>query len=212
MAKKYSDNHMHALVLSLSILALMMSFGLFVRASAAAKPSFNSGQQLNAGVCDTSGSPVINVTDKIVKTVDSGEGGNNWAFDDVNRHIQVWKNTDNTYCALVQNEGKFDSQEGEKSPGNTGVLTGDEDGAFRGGYRAKITGNLKTNPGWKTTGAVGTHNYNCNLAGTCPGYVNWTEQYFSPGYTFSYEWWGWTYKYKNHVWVNSSDGNSGDII
>lgn len=203
---------MHSLVLGLSTISLVLSFWLFTKTAANATPAFNSGQQLNAKECSTNGNPVINVTEKIVKTVDSGQGGNYWAYDDTNRQIQVWKNSDNTYCALIQNQGKFDSQEGEKSPGNTGTLTGKEDGSFRGGYRAKITGILKDKPGWKTNGNVGTHNYNCNLSGNCPGYVNWVDQYFGPGYTFNYEWWGWTYRYKNNTWVNSSDGNSGDII
>lgn len=123
---------------------------------------------------------------KIVKTVDTGEGGKTWAFD-VNRHIQVWQSSPNEFCALIQNEGKFDSQEGQASPGNTGVLTGSEDGTFKGGYRAKIVGSLKTVTDWKTNGSVGTHNYDCDIDGNCPGYVNWSGQYFSPGYIFSYE-------------------------
>jgi hypothetical protein len=211
LARKNSD-HMHTLVIALSTVSLFLSFWLFTKTAAEAGSNSKSAVELRASQCDTSGKPVINVSEKIVKTVDSGQGGNNWAFDDVNRQIQVWKNSDNTFCALIQNEGKFDSQDGEKSPGNTGVLSGKEDGSFKGGYRAKITGNLKESPGWKTTGSVGTHYYNCSLDGTCPGYVNWVEQYFSPGYTFGYDWWGWTYRYKNNTWVNSSDGNSGDII
>jgi hypothetical protein len=212
MAKAKSFGHMHGLVLGVSVALFVATFSLFAYTMANASAGFNSGKQLNANNCDTSGSPIINVTEKVVKTVDSGEGGNNWAFDDVNRQIQVWKNSDNTYCALINNEGKFDSQAGQKSPGNTGVLTGAEDGAFSGGYRALITGTLLGNPGWRTKGSVGTHNYNCDIAGNCAGYVNWLDQYFAPGYTFSYQWWGWRYQYKSNTWVNSSDGNSGDII
>lgn len=213
MAKKPIPNHMHALVLSVSILTLLVSFWLFIRSSVQASTGVNNyGQQLSASQCDTSGKPIINVTEKIVKTVDSGQGGNNWAFDDVNRQIQVWKNSDNTYCALIHNEGSFDSQAGQRSPGNTDMLTGNEDGRFDGGYKATITGNLRSKPDWKTNGSVGTHYYNCDLGGNCPGYVNWVGQYFAPGYKFNYNWWGWTYRYKNHTWVNASTGNSGDIL
>jgi hypothetical protein len=168
-------------------------------------------QEVGVRKCETKGSPVINVTEKIVKTVDSGEGGNNWAFDTLNRQIKVYKQSDDTYCALVDNEGTFDSQADEQSPGKTGVLTGKEDGTFKGGYRAIIVGHLMASPSWKLKGNVGTTYYNCTLDGNCPGYVNWVEQYFSP-YTFSYQWWGWEYQYKNNRWINSSDGNSGDII
>lgn len=211
LAKK-TNTHLH-ITLPLVLTFLVLGFLALASAkSSEAGQSFNSGKELNAKQCDTKGNPVINIAEKIVKTVDSGEGGNNWAFDDLNRQIKVWKNSDNTYCALIQNEGKFDSQEGQKSPGNTGILTGSEDGTFKGGYRARITGALKDNPDWRTNGSVGTHNYNCDISGNCPGYLNWVEQYFSPGYTFSYEWWGWEYRYKNNTWINSSDGNSGDII
>lgn len=212
MARKAKTNHMHALVLSSSILMLFISLGLLAYNSTNAGQSFNAGKQLNANQCDTKGKPVINVTEKIENTVDSGEGGNYWAFDDINRQIQVWKNSENEYCALIQNQGKFDGQEDQKSPGNTGTLTGNEDGTFQGGYRAKIVGAMKEDPGWKTNGSVGTHDYNCDITGDCTNYINWVDQYFGPSYIFSYEWWGWTYNYKNKSWVNSSDGNSGDII
>lgn len=199
---------MHWLIISLSVILVIVAFTYFRLNSSQA----NSGKELNASNCNTEGELVINVTEKVVKTVDSGQGGNNWAFDDLNRKIQVWRTGNDTYCALIENEGKFDSQERQKSPGNTAYLTGDEDGTFKGGYRAKIVGSMKEDPAWSTKGSVGTHAYNCDINGSCPGYVNWVDQYFSPGYKFSYEWWGWDYKYKNNTWTNSSDGNSGDII
>jgi hypothetical protein len=211
MAKKQESNRVHALVLAASTTALLLSFWMFVRSTVDASPNPNPGTA-NASECDTSGKQVVNVTEKIVQTVDSGEGGNYWAFDNLNRHIQVWQVNDSTYCALVQNEGTFDSQAGQKSPGNTGTLTGKEDGNFKGGYRATITGVFKDNPSWKTNGSVGTHDYQCNIAGSCGNYVSWVDQYFGPGAQFSYEWWGWTYRYKNNTWVNASDGNSGDIL
>lgn len=188
---------------------------LFVAATQAtyAAPSFNWGTQINPGECDRVGKPVINIVEKIVNTVDSGQVGNYWAYDNLNRQIQVWEQEDGSYCALVQNEGKFDAQEGEDSPGATGVLDGDEDGVFQGGYRAIINGTLKVDSDWKTRGFVGTTDYRCDLSGVCPGYISWVGQYFEPGYSFAYDWWGWIYRAgKNGVWINSSDGNSGDIL
>lgn len=207
---------MHAIVLGVSVTALFVSILLVTTQVSNAGPGNSEYKtEVSKTQCETTGSPVINVTQKVVKTVDSGEAGNNWAFDDFNRKIQVWKNTDNTYCALVSYEGKFDSQAGQTSPGNTGVLTGNEDGNFKGGYRAKITGALKDPADLQTKGSIGTTNYNCDIAGNCPGAFNWTDKYFvtsSPGFSFSYEWWGWDYKYKTNTWTNSSEGNSGDII
>lgn len=150
----------------------------------------------------------------MARIVDSGEGGNYWAFDNLTRQIQLWStNTTNEYCAVVSYQGKFDGQAGQTSPGSTGTLDGSEDGSFQGGYRATITGTLLPTPLWQTRGSVGTTDYNCNLAGNCPGYVSWTGKYFTGGYTFDYNWWGWIYHGGNNgTWVNSVDGNSGDIL
>lgn len=173
----------------------------------------NWGSQINAGQCPKVGKPVVNVVQKVVNDVDSGLSGY-WAFDTLSRQIQVWStgNTDE-YCAEVSYQGKFDAQAGQVSPGVTaGVLDGSEDGSFQGGYNATITGTLLSTPLWQTKGSVGTTDYGCDLVGNCPGYVSWTGQYFTPGYGFDYDWWGWIYHNGNNVWVNSSDGNSGDVL
>ena len=211
MAKAKSVSHLHITMLSLS--ALLLSSVLLLNTINKSKATnLQSNKEVGIRNCETNGEPVINITQKIVKTVDSGEGGNNWAFDDLNRQIKVYQQSESTFCVLADNEGRFDSQEGQISPGNTGTLTGVEDGTFKGGYRALITGSLIEEPELKTTGNIGTVNYNCDIAGNCPDYFNWVDEYFAPGYIFSYEWWGWEYKYKNLKWTNSSDGNSGDII
>lgn len=182
-----------------------------------AVPNLKPQKEVAKKACDTtSGSPVINVTQRIVNSVDSGQAGNYWAFDDYNRTIQVWKQSNNSYCALVDYQGKFDGQAGQTSPGNTtGTLTGNEDGTFKGGYRAVINGNLRSVPKLPIKGSIGLVDYQCDLTGNCPGAFSWPDKYFVNGetrYTFSYGWWGWDYTYKNKTWVNSVDGNSGDIL
>jgi hypothetical protein len=113
----------------------------------------------------------------------------------------------------VQYEGKFDAQAGQTSPGTGGTLDGDEDGTFQGGYRATIAGTLLSSPTWKTTGMVGTFDYECDISGVCSNYVSWVAKYFNGGAVFTYEWWGWIYHGGKHgTWVNSSDGNAGDIL
>lgn len=189
---------------------IFLSFPSHTKAS----PSrLNWGEEININKCIRAGNPLVEISQYITNDVDSGLAGNYWAFDDLNRQIQVWR-TDipNKYCAEVTYEGKFDSQSGTLSPGATSVLNGKEDGVFQGGYNATIMGNILGNPSWRNKGFVGLIDYACDLAGYCPGYIDWVSQYFSPGYHFSFDWWGWVYQNKDNIWVNSSDGNSGDII
>lgn len=209
MAKKkhFDNSHIRLLAGAGIILALGLLFNAVGKSSA-----LKANKELNKANCDNmSEDPLINVTERVI-TVDSGQAGNYWAYDTTNRQIRVYQVAEDTFCAIVQNEGKFDSQAGETSPGKTGPLAGNEDGTFKGGYRARIVGALREDPGWPMKGNVGTHDYKCDLKGNCDDYVSWIEQYFSPNPKFTYEWWGWDYKYKNHTWTNSSDGNSGDII
>ena len=191
---------------------VLLVLGLTSRAEAAPKhATLNWGTNINGAACEKIGPPVINVTGKILHDVDSGLAGN-WALDEINRSIQVWLQTDGNYCAIVRNSGQFDAQAGVTSPGTTGVLTGDEDGTFEGGYTLIIDGVLATTPTLKTKGNIGTIDYQCNLAGTCPGYVSWLTQYFSTVNTYDYSWWGWIYHGVQDSWVNSSDGNTGDVF
>lgn len=182
-------------------------------ASPAAALHLDFGEQLATSNCNAVGAPVINVSEKIVNDADSGQAGNYWGLDSFNRTIQVWKTGDGSYCAMVRYEGKFAGIAGQRSPGNTGVLTGSESGVVTGGYKATITGTLLDAPTWKMHGDVGTFDYQCDASGNCPGSVNWLAQYFSPGYTFDQPWWGWIYRAGGkNVWVNASSGNHGDII
>ena len=198
---------------------LMLLVGLAVvtaPVALAAPEKLNWGSKVNASQCEKSGSPIVNITQKVTNSVDSGQGGNYWAFSNYKRTIQLWETTTaDRYCAVVRYTGKFDGEAGQTSPGAGGILDGDEDGTFQGGYQATIDGTLKDNPGWKTKGSVGTADYDCNISGTCPGAVNWIDQYFDSGYVFGYDWWGWIYHGGSHgTWVNSCPscgGNSGDI-
>ena len=189
---------------------------LFLAGSAlASPPTLNWGTEVNAGECETKGSPVVNVTHKVVDSVDPGVAGY-WASEDYNRRIQLWDQGGGVYCAIVSYQGHFTGVAGQQSPYNTEPLDGDEDGAFQGGYRMIISGDLLTEPSWPTRGPVDTVDYECTtpvgFAVDCPGAVNWIDQYFEPGYAYEYEWWGWIYHGGRHgTWVNSSDGNAGDI-
>lgn len=196
-----------------AVIVAVLAGGFIALRSILATDSLAWGKELNPGKCVKAGKLVIEATEKVEKSVDSGIAGNFWAFDDYTRHFQVWEQEGGTYCAIVKYEGKFDSQSGQTSPGAGGTLDGSEDGSFEGGYRATIAGSLRTNPGWKTKGNVGTTKYNCDISGTCPGRVDWVGQYFNAGYSFAFDWWGWIYHGGNAgTWVNASEGNSGDIL
>ena len=180
-----------------------------------AGPFTTAGNNTNPAKCETTGGALVNVTQKIVNDADSGQAGNYWGVDTFNRHIQVFKQTDGSYCANVDYDGKFVGQAGQTSPGATGTLTGSESGTIKGGYSAVINGILKTSPELPVKGSIGTTDYQCDMTGNCPGAFNWVEKYFntsSTNYAFSYAWWGWTYRSGTHTWVNASTGNSGDII
>lgn len=218
MAKKYPfpSIHLYLLLALLSLTTILLTLTLGTRRQNVQAADIMSKGEVVKKNCNTTGSPVINVAQKVTNSVDSGQAGNYWAFDSYNRTIQVWKQSDGTYCALVAYEGKFDAQKGQRSPGNTGMLTGSEDGTFKGGYRAVIAGALLRDPSLPTKGSIGTVDYRCTLSGSCPGAFDWTTKYFNTattGFTFNYSWWGWQYHAKGQaICVNSSDGNSGDIL
>lgn len=179
-----------------------------VAAVLAATAGAFGGPQLAASACG-GGKLVLNVTHKVVNDADSGFHGY-WAFDTYNRQIRVWQTGPSTYCAIVKYEGQFKTIAGASSPG-AGVLLGPSvQGTFNGGYRGIITGTFSpgSNP---TRGSLGVKDYQCNAGGSCASLFSWLGTYFAPGYSFSYAWWGWEYKYKNQRWVNAIDGSAGDI-
>jgi hypothetical protein len=186
-----------------------------------AKPGPIGKGELNAAACNAVGKAVIDVNEKVLNDADSGTDGNTWAFDNYNRHIQVWQTGATTtgattWCAVVTyNGGKFAAIEGARSPGNTAFIGANVKGDFSGGYRATFTGTLLATPLWPTHGSVGTVDYMCNSDPACPGYVDWVAKYFTyDSSSFVQTWWGWSYKASGHhgTWVNSIAGNSGDIF
>jgi hypothetical protein len=170
----------------------------------------NWGAQLNASFSCPAGAPVVNVIQKVINDVDSGEAGNNWAFDEYVRRIQVVQ-TATGFCATVSYSGSFETIAG-RGPGNTGNVAEGVVGTFEGGYTATFVATLNTAPAYRTKGSIGTFDYQCDAAGNCPGYVSWLGLYFAGVSGFDYSWWGWVYHGGNNgSWVNADSGNSGDI-
>jgi hypothetical protein len=177
-----------------------------------AHPEQKIGKHLNAKQCKEDGAKkIIQVTQKVLNSVDSGVAGNYWAQDDYVRHIQVWQISDGSFCAIVKYEGHFVTFAGP-SPSGASTVSAGVKGTLDGGYVTTIfTGTLS--PTIPTHGSIGTFDYQCDVSGICPGFVNWVELYFADTDGFDLAWWGWKYHAGKHgSWVNSIDGNSGDIV
>lgn len=178
-------------------------------------PHLNWGSEVNPGQCDgASGKLVITITHTVMNDGDSGVT-RYWAYDNYNKHIQVWQVDTNTFCAVVQYEGSFITTAGD-SPENTdlgGIAAGIK-GTFEGGYKATIIGTLNPSPLYRTRGNIGTFDYGWDGH---PGHgahnpFSWVGTYFTSVSSFSYDWWGWVYHGGgNGTWVNAVTGNQGDI-
>jgi len=206
---------------SATMSALLMGL-LILGGQAIAAPSgvhLNWGSEVNPGQC-SKGKLVINVTQQVINSIDSGVASW-WAYENYNKQIQVRETAPGIFCAVVRNEGDFTTVAGP-SPQNTDTIAAGITGTWQGGYMMTITGSLLGTPTWPTRGNVGVTDYACTWTDdgdgvfnfgeeSCPGAVNWLDQYFTVGYSTSYDWWGWVYHTpRNGTWVNSNP-NSGDI-
>jgi hypothetical protein len=200
-------------------------------ASAAPSEHLNWGHQLNATeTACPSGKPILNVSYRIMNSLDSGTGLNDfgavwWAMQDYVLQVQVVQTGASAFCARVKTQGNIESVGGD-GPGcleqancgsSSGRLEPDVIGTFQGGYTENFTGTFSP-AGKRTNGSVGTFDRNCDPAspnGDCsgPGVAGWLNDYFTgvSGFDFD-EWWGWVYHAGNNgSWVNKIDGNQGNI-
>lgn len=180
----------------------IIAFGAFA-SSAFAAPSvhLNIGSFVNPSQCDTTGKQVLNITYKIYNDPDSGFFGN-WATDNFNKKVQVWQQTDGTFCAVVKYDGQFVTT-GPNSPENGVSLSAGIHGTFEGGYIANFDGTLNT--GVQTKGNLGSYDQNA-------GGFNWLGTYFSSNTYFNNPNWAWIYHAGNNgSWINAAAGSSGDI-
>ena len=170
---------------------------------------YKTGSQLDSKYCNTDNAKkVINVNQRILNSADSGVAGNYWANDDYYRQIDVWQQDDGSFCAIVKYEGRFVTFAGP-SPNGTGTVDAGIAGIFYGGYR---TVNFKATlaPTVATHGSIGTYDYQCDVSGTCPGFVDWTTLYFKDVSGFDLAWWGWQYTL-GMTGIGFLDGNHGNI-
>ena len=142
--------------------------------------------------------------------------GTNWATREFNQHIQVWKVGvveppepptvgAERFCALVRYQGSFTTKLGA-SPEGTDTIAAGIDGSFEGGYLLVFNADELTSPEFKTKGHIGT------VAGPIDLY-DWHSSYFTKIGLDDLQWWGWVHHGgHNGAWVNSIEGNQGDIV
>jgi hypothetical protein len=155
--------------------------------------SFDS-ESISAAQCMPSGSGarmVVDVTFRLSNWADAGYAAQ-WAIDNVNRHLRIWRHSDGTYCAQIDDEGStFITRQGPSPTGTTYIRSGIT-GTFKGGYvTLDIVGKFK--PAYRTHGDLGTFDARCDLDFDCPGaHPSWLSYFHDPT-AQQYAHWGWLY-------------------
>jgi hypothetical protein len=183
--------------------------------AASAGPNYGSSQldSVHCGLTKQSKN-VVNVSFRMINDYDSAVGGNAWANDTMHRELRIWQVSPGMFCATVTDTSKFVTFAGP-SPQGTGTVSAGIPGAIRGGeITGQFAGTLNPSPAYPTQGNIGFNNtfdLMCTSAYTCPGARPTISSYIN-GYAGQLQWWGWQYVTDTHgIWVNSQDGNSGDI-
>src|ERR1700704_695994 len=119
-----------------TITIMLLTVALLVAFTTPAAASFGGdlATNLSPAACG-GGTLVVQATEAVRNDIDSGQAGNNWAYDDLVRSINVWHRTDDTYCAIVGYAGAFTTVAG-RSPGNTANNPAGIRGFFYGGHRS----------------------------------------------------------------------------
>lgn len=200
---------------------------------AAAAPSLNWGSHVNPARCPTEQGYrylEINVTRKVegdlaftYEQMVPGaalEPGTNWAVREFNQHIQVWRIGvqeppptvgAERFCALVRYQGSFTtraplSATELNSPAGLHHIPGGIDGSFEGGYLLVFNADELASPAFPSRGHIGT------FVGAIDLY-DWHSFYFMNFGLDDLQWWGWVHHGgHNGAWVNSIEGNQGDIV
>ena len=222
---------------TLAAIAALAGGAMLISSPASAEPAANPGEHLswghNLSAIDEgcpSGDQVLKVVRKVINSLDSGTGSNDyghvwWADSEYVQHIQVVELEPGVFCATVKSQGSFESVGGDgpgcATDGTCGVdpdgrLEAGVVGTFQGGLTNTFTGTFSPG-GERTKGSIGTFDGGCDAstAAGCPGPVfsAWRSDYFTSVAASSFPWWGWVYHAGNNgSWVNAAPGNSGNIL
>jgi hypothetical protein len=189
--------------LSVRLVAILAVFGLALGTSLVAAPAANAEDDVRV------------VTTHLVDRPDSGEDGNTWATDDLQRTVVIEEISEaaefdrSHYVLTVTDVGTFTATEGELTPqDDDGLDVFDRSfkGTVKGGFTSAFTAPSDFESFDRTAvrgvfegiepGSSGQ--WVSLLFGNAQGVLNFTE-------------WSWTYRYKNQVYVQSADGYSGAL-
>ena len=185
-----------------------LAAALLVPALVAAAPPVlgqNWGKSVNASAC-SGGTLVLNITYGVTNDADSGYGGY-WALDNYQKLVQVWQESDGSFCVVAHYAGTFTTLAGATDPDGSGTLTGGFTGTFAGGYWSPFSGTLNPNPAYPTTGYIGTFDLGGSMSGDATPF-DWTSVYFSSvdWSTWTEPFWGWVYQGGScGTWYNTID-------
>jgi hypothetical protein len=199
------------------VLASILTLALTASAAASIRPRVPFDQEsISSAQCTPSGSGakvVVDVTYRLMNWADAGYAAQ-WAIDDVKRHLMIWRHTDGTYCAQIDDDGStFITREGP-SPAGVTYIPGGITGTFKGGYvTLDIVGKFR--PTYPTHGNLGTFNTKCDINFDCPGkHPSWLS-YFTHPVADQFAHWGWIYDGGEHgIWLDQENVFSpfgGDI-
>jgi hypothetical protein len=152
---------------------------------------------------------LVDVTFVLENYGDAGYSGL-WALDTVHRHLRIWRHSDGTYCAQIQDDGStFTTVAGPSPVGNSFVTSGIK-GTFDGGYiTTQIKGRFIAR--YATHGDLGTFDAKCDLAFNCPGARPSWLSYFSHPIADEFAHWGWLYDGGPHgTWLDQVDVSPPD--
>lgn len=213
-----------------TVLAAVVALVMVVPAFAMEEPCWTDFDLSDcvAEATEEVGPPVIDVTQDVTNDLDSGVEAW-WAYlNDYQRSIAGWQiEEDPLFAVIVQYDGTFTSVAGP-SPNGTGEVGEGVTGTMQGGYVAFVYGEWLEDPAWPETGYVGLYDYGATWTDLdedgvfdygeesfSDERISWLLQYLEEGYEFEYIWWGWRYDPRcpsNGYWINSQDGNEGDIL
>jgi hypothetical protein len=175
--------------------ASVLALALAAIAAGSLTPRFPlDTDSISAAQCTPAGSGarmIVDVTYRLNNWADAGYA-TQWAIDTVNRHLRIWRHSDGTYCAQIDDEGSTFVTRAGPSPSGTTFIPSGITGTFRGGYvTLDIVGRFK--PTYPTHGNLGAFDAECDVDFDCPGsHPSWLS-YFNHATAQQFAHWGWLY-------------------
>jgi hypothetical protein len=154
---------------------------------------------------------VVNVSQVVSNDFARNTAGRPFALQSYTRQLVVFKVGPQSYCALTNARGTF-STVGGASPGGGGTVAAGVTGIFSAGTGTTIF-NARWRPLAPTSGSIGSFDYGCSDAWSCPSLFDWTSLWFADVYGLKLQLLSeWYLTSANGTWWARSDvGSGGDI-